>query len=80
METPLTQREFDTWKVDDAAFKTEIREHIQRQVELNLKTEGRLSTLESTKSNRDNKTLVWATLLSGGTGTMLHALMHFFGK
>ena len=46
-EHALTQREFDTWREEDAAFKIELRSHIAAQALVNLDVEGRVSTIEA---------------------------------
>lgn len=47
MSEALTQREFDTWREEDTAFKQEIRAYISVQSEINLGVERRLSTVET---------------------------------
>lgn len=43
----LTQREFDTWRESDTQFKATILQHIEDQGALNLKSEGRITALET---------------------------------
>lgn len=43
----LSQREFDTWREGDAEFKARVLGHLETQHELNLRMEGRISTVEA---------------------------------
>lgn len=51
MEKLLSQREFDTWRESDAEFKEQVLGHIKTQTVDNLRTENRLTTLESDKAH-----------------------------
>lgn len=51
MDKLLSQREFDTWRESDAEFKNRVLGHIETQTVDNLRTENRLSTLESDKEH-----------------------------
>lgn len=51
--TPLTQREFDTWRETDEQFKNQMLGFCRTQTELNLRIEGRMSTIESKQEDTD---------------------------
>ena len=77
---PLSQREFDTWREDDRAFKDDMRAFMESQTRLNLDYEGRLSTVEakqddceSTINRRSGMIAGLVAAVIGGFGTWLAA-------
>lgn len=55
MAEALSQREFDTWREGDEAFKAEMRQLLRDHASLHVSTEGRLSTLEATQEKTNQK-------------------------
>ena len=47
METPLSQREFDSWRQDDDVFKQRIEGFLTAQTEINLDNSAAISTLRA---------------------------------
>ncbi len=52
MHEPLTQREFDTWRESDRAFKEQVLSHMEYQETTNRDTARRVTSLEIKDSER----------------------------
>lgn len=63
-EAALSQREFDTWREGDTAFKEEIRGLLVSHAALHLTTEGRLATVEANQDKCRSKAVSTTTWLS----------------
>lgn len=65
--SPLTQREFERWCVDDRGFKERILDHIEEQQKVNTTHTRKIAVLE-TKHARTLKTSVSAVVVAVLTG------------
>ena len=74
MDTPLTQREFDTWRQEDHAFKSELRGFMTTQTTINLDVEGRVSTVEAKQEDCEETTNRRATWVSAVVSAVIGAL------
>lgn len=70
-ETPLSQREFDTWREDDREFKGEMRQFVAAQVSVNLTNERRISTIEEKQKSNDRKVVALTTVISSAVTSAL---------
>ena len=60
----LSQREFDTWREGDTAFKQQMLEHMETQTTLNRQVEGRLSVVETQQGKSATKSATISTVVS----------------
>jgi hypothetical protein len=75
MEQPLSQYSFDLWRGEDAQFKQHILDHLEQQVALNLKNEGRMTSIETRQDASERR----ATVVATGFSTIMAALAALFG-
>ena len=77
MEKALSQREFDTWRATDTAFKAQMLAHMTVQSEINLDVEGRLSAVQASQDDCENtvkRRTTWiASLVSAVVGGIVGA-------
>lgn len=69
---PLTQREFDLWRDGHDHKIDRLVKHIDTQESLNLRTEGRIATLEAGESK--NKRLSIGSVVTAITTAVIAAL------
>lgn len=79
MDTLLSQREFDTWREEDRAFKADMRSFIEIQTRMNLDIEGRLSTVQAKQNECESSTNRRATWVSAVVSALIGALATAFG-
>ncbi len=71
MDTPLSQREFDTWRESDNTFKGEMRDFIAVQVGLNLAAEHRFTKVEEKQASSERKVIAITTVISSAIGALM---------
>ena len=74
-ETLLTQREFDLWREGDEDLKRQLLDHMKEQTALNLKNEGRMSSIETRQDSSERR----ATVVATGFSTVMAALTALIG-
>jgi hypothetical protein len=67
---PLSQREFDTWRESDEAFKREMRDHILVQTTTNLAVEGRVTSLETHREHAIIGIGIFSSIISTIVGSI----------
>lgn len=66
----LSQYTFELWRESDDVFKKEMRDFIIAQINLNLKTENRLTTVESRQLSGDRRLAMITALISSIVGAV----------
>ena len=79
-ESLLTQREFDTWRESDDAFKAEVRGFIGIQTATNLGTEGRLTAVEVQQQKCEDTVSRRTTWLSAVVSAIVGGLTGWFAR
>lgn len=74
----LSQREFDTWREGDEAFKQQLLTHMQNQVAHNLNHEGRLATVEAKQEECASKMSTRTTWISSIVSAVVGGLVGAF--
>lgn len=74
MAIPLSQREFDTWRESDTAFKEQMLAHITQQTATNFDVERRVSTLQAYQDRSNTRTGVISTLVSSVVAAIVGAI------
>ena len=77
-EQALTQREFDTWRQGDDAFKQQVLTHLQQQASVNLDVEGRVSTMEANVAKVEASGSRRTTWLSAIVSAIVSGLVGLF--
>jgi hypothetical protein len=80
MDAALTQREFDTWREGDEAFKQEMRQLMFAHADLHRETEGRLSVLETNQKKQTTQTVNRTTWVSAIVSAIVGGLFGWVAK
>ena len=78
MNGALTQREFDTWRESDAELKRQIISHMEKQTEINLNVEGRLTVVEVEQKDCRAKVSRRSTFISGIVAAIVGSITTYF--
>jgi ferric-dicitrate binding protein FerR (iron transport regulator) len=80
MDAALTQREFDTWREGDEAFKQEMRQLMMLHADLHRKVEGRISTLEANHKKQTTQAVNRTTWVSAIVSAIVGGLFGWVAK
>lgn len=75
---PLSQREFDTWRADDAVLKRQILTHMQLQSAMNLDVERRLTSVEMKQEDCAKAVSVRTTWVSSVVSAIVGGIVGAF--
>ena len=70
---PLSQREFDTWRETDTAFKEQMLAHITQQTAVNFDVERRVTTLQTHQDRSNTRVSIISTLVSSVVAAVVGA-------
>ena len=74
METPLSQREFDTWREGDETYKHVMQNFVNTQSAFNLKIVDRVSAVEAKQEDCESSLGRRSGLISGVVAAIVGAI------
>ena len=80
MEAPLSQREFDTWREEDTAFKVEMRSFMAIQNDVNLDVERRVTSVETNYQRLEQRAITRTGIVSSIVAAVIGALGGLFAS